>query len=205
MKDDGLKIIGLTGGIGAGKSIMSAYLSEKGYPIIDADKIAREIVKPGAPVLSKLVSVFGKDILNEDGTLDRKKLAGMVFGDDALRERLNGIMHGEIVKIMKERIDTLTLSGYNSFVFLDIPLLFETDTELTAVMDEIWVIDADENVRIERIMKRDGISRQDVLNIIKNQMSSEEKRKRADVVIENAGSEEELYQKLDKLIQSHEQ
>jgi len=200
-----MKIIGLTGGIGSGKSTVSAYLSEKGYTVIDADKIAREIVMPGEPALYELVSVFSNDILNEDGTLNRKKLGGTVFGDHALRERMNDIMHGEILKIMKERIDELAVSGYNRIVFLDIPLLFETaDAKLTTVMEQIWVVDTDDEIRIKRIIERDGVSRRDVLKIMNNQMSSGEKRKRADVVIENSGSEEKLYQQLDKLIQSHD-
>lgn len=202
-----IKVIGLTGGIGSGKSTVSAYFAEKGYAVIDADKIAREIVMPGAPALLALVSVFGKDILNEDGTLNRKKLGGIVFGDDALRARMNGIMHGEIFKIIKNRIDAFAVSGYNNhIVFLDIPLLFETaSAELMAAMDQIWVVDADDEVKIERIIKRDGISREDALKIMDTQMSSEEKRKRADVVIDNSRSEEELYQQLEKLIQAYEQ
>jgi len=194
-----IKVIGLTGGIGSGKSTVSKYFAGKGYAVIDADIIAREIVVPGAPALRKLVSVFGTEILNDDGTLNRKKLAGIVFKDDVLRGRMNEIMHGEILRIMKERIAGLSASGYNGIVFLDIPLLFETDSELTLKMDEIWFVDAEEEIRAARVTERDGISRQDALNIINSQMSSEEKRKRAHKVIENSGSEEELYQKLDVL------
>ena len=194
-------MIGLTGGIGSGKSTVTAYLSEKGYAVIDADKIAREIVVPGAPALNELVSAFGREILKVDGTLDRKKLGGIVFGDKAARERINEITHGGILKIMKERIERLAGSGYNSIVFLDIPLLFETDpAELTAVIEQIWVVDADDEIRVRRIMERDGVSRDDVLKIMNNQMSTAEKRKRAHVVIENSGSVGELYKKLDELI-----
>jgi len=196
------QVIGLTGGIGSGKSTVSEYLSQKGYVIVDADKIAREIVMPETPTLQNLVSVFGKEILNEDRSLNRKKLGGIVFGDDALCQQLNDIMHDEIFKIIKERIDEKRISGYNKILFLDIPLLFETaSAELYETMDQIWVVDTEDEVRIQRIMARDETSRESVLNIMSNQMSSEEKRKRADVVIENSGSKEDLYLILDKLLQ----
>jgi len=197
----GFQVIGLTGGIGSGKSTVSEYLSKKGYAIIDADKIAREIVEPGAPTLKRLVTSFGEDILNDDKSLNRKKLGSIVFKDNALCKQLNNIMHGEIFKIIKVRIDELRVSGYNKLVFLDVPLLFETAApELYNLIDKIWVVDTNDEVRMERIMKRDNSSKESVLNVIQNQMSSEEKRKRADVVIDNSGSQEELYAILDKLL-----
>ena len=204
MKSGGMKIIGLTGGIGSGKSTVSAYFSDNGHVVIDADRIAREIVAPGMPVLSELASAFGEHILNSDGTLDRKKLAEVAFGDKILKKRMDAIMHGEILRIIDERIAGLAESGYNSFVLLDIPLLFETNTGLNDAIDEIWVVDAEDETRIERVIGRDGISRQDIIKIMDSQMSREEKRKRADVVIENSGSKEELYRKIDKLVKRYE-
>ena len=198
-------IIGLTGGVGAGKTTVSSYLLRKGYPVIDADKTAKEIVASGSHTLYELADVFGKAILNEDGSLNRRRLADMAFSDIALKERMDKIMHGEIFLRMEKRIDEIMETGYTGIIFLDVPLLLENGDALLKKPDEIWVIDADEETRIERVTKRDGISRQDVLKIINNQMSSEKKRAKAHVIIENSGSEEELYQQIDKLIKRHEQ
>ena len=197
-------IIGLTGGIGSGKSTVCRYLADKGYPVIDADKIAREIVEPGTPALKELSVVFGADIITERGDLDRKKLAGIVFTDKAKKESMEKIMHGEILSVMKKRVQDRLESGYKGLIILDIPLLFETNAGFVDEIDEIWLVDAEEGVRTSRIIKRDGISREEVLMRMKNQMSSEEKRKRAHVIIDNSGKEEELYRELDKLIKKYE-
>jgi dephospho-CoA kinase len=196
-----LLVIGLTGGIGSGKSTVTEFLIDKGYDVIDADVIAREIVAPGTPTLQRLVSVFSDEILNEDKSLNRKKLGSIVFGDSMLCQQLNDIMHGEIFRIIEERVEEMRVLGYNKTVFLDLPLLFETATaELYELMDQIWVVDTDDEIRIRRIMARDGTSRDSVLQIMSNQMSSEEKRKKADVVILNSGSKEDLYSALENLL-----
>lgn len=197
---DSVKLIGLTGGIGSGKTAVSSYFEKKGDAVIDADKAAREIVTPGSPVLSELVSAFGGIILNSDGSLNRKKLASIAFNDKTLKNRMDEIMHGEILRNMRERIEKLIGSGYTGRVFIVIPLLFDINTGIESELDEIWVVDADVEKRIRRVTGRDGISRREVVNIINNQLSSEEKRKRADVVIENSGSLKELYQQLDELV-----
>jgi dephospho-CoA kinase len=204
MRREGLTVIGLTGGVGSGKSTVSAYLSEKGYPVIDADKAAREIVLPGSPVLGALARVFGREILNEDGTLNRKKLASIAFGDRSLKAKMDDIMHGEIYRLMKARVGELALSGYKGLVFLDIPLLFETGGELLKEIDETWVADACEETRIKRVVARDGTTREEVEKIIKNQMDGSEKRAKADVVIDNSGSAEALYAFLDELLETYE-
>lgn len=199
MKNSGVKRIGLTGGIGSGKSTVSDYLKGRGFAVIDADKIAREIVAPGSPVLAELASVFGTDILDGDGALERKKLAGVVFADSALRERLDAITHREIAAVMERQSTALIEAGAN-VIFFDIPLLFESKEKLSGKLDEIWLVDAPEELRIERVAARDGISREEIQNRMKNQMGSDEKRKKSHKVIENSGSEEELYLTLDKLI-----
>ena len=200
-KYDTVKIIGLTGGIGSGKTAVSSYLLEKGYAVFDADKIAKELVYPGSPVLSNLASAFGDTILNSDGSLNRKELASKAFSDKVMKERMDGIMHGEILRIIKEKIDELIESGYSGVILLDIPLLFEVDTGLEEYIDEIWVIDAEEETRINRVIERDGISRRNVLDIMDNQFPSEEKRKRAHFVIDNSGSLKDLHKKLDELVE----
>jgi len=202
MKNESFKVIGLTGGIGSGKSTVSAYLAKSGCAVIDADKIAKEIVEPGKPILSELVAVFGKSIVNSDGTLHRKKLGDIIFEDEDSRKFVNEIMHKEIIRIIKVRIDEFRLSSYNNnIIILDIPLLFETaKDELADVIEQIWVVDADKEVRINRILKRDNVTCEYVLKIMNKQMSSEEKRKKADVVIENSGNEEALFKQLDDLL-----
>ncbi|MCL1809394.1 MAG: dephospho-CoA kinase [Clostridiales bacterium] len=194
------KTIGLTGGIGSGKSTASAYLAEKGYAVLDADKIAREVAEPGSQALGRLASFFGSGILNPDGTLDRKKLAVEAFSDNDKKKRLDEIMHGAILGIMNDRVDGLAKSGYDGIVFLDVPLLFETDKSLMPEMDEIWVIEASAEARLRRAAERDGVSRDHVKMIMDNQAGSEERRQGADIVIDNSGSIEELYGKLDELV-----
>jgi len=196
-----IKVIGLTGGIGAGKSTVSRYLMKKNFPIIDADVIAREIVIPGSPILAELVSVFGEDILEKDGTLNRKGIAKIIFSDKQKKEWMEQIMHQEIARLIDLRIKEFRRSGIYHTIFVDVPLLFETKSGLAEIMDEIWLVDAEDEIRIARIMERDGNLRDDILARINNQMSREEKKKRTHVLIENSGSEDELYQKIDKLIQ----
>ena len=204
MKNNDIKIIGLTGGIGSGKSTAASYFSEKGYPVLDADKIALELVGPGSPLLEKLVSHFGSGILDSGRSLDRKKLAGIVFVDRAAKGAMESIMHGEILKNMNSRIDELKKSGYNGIVFLDIPLLIESASDFTGEIDEIWLLDAEDEIRINRTAKRDGRSRRDILNIMNNQASRGERLAKADIIIENSGSKEELYRKLDELARKNE-
>ena len=186
--------IGITGGIGSGKSTVSNYLRNKGYKIVDADLIAREIVEPGMPALSKLVNAFGGEILNENGELRRKYLGELIFKDVLAKKKIDDIMLVEINKVI---INEFKDTG-NNIVFLDAPLLFEGG--LDNIVDETWVIIANTNERIARVSVRDNISKQDVLNRIDNQMSDEDKMALADKVIYNTGSKEELYSEIDKVM-----
>jgi len=190
------RIIGLTGGIGSGKSTVSGYLRKQGHVVIDADQIAREIVEPGSAILEKLASSFGQEIIRGDGSLDRKALADIAFRHKEKHRLMENIMHGEIHRVMEERIDAASAVT----VFLDIPLLFEAGVDKLFAMDEIWLVDAPEDVRIARVRKRDGATEEEIRERMSHQMASGEKRKRAHVIIENGGSEEELYHNLDKLI-----
>lgn len=189
-----MRIIGLTGGIGSGKSTVSSYLKEKGYAIVDADQIAREIVEPGSPVLSQMVQAFGADILYENGALDRKRLGSIVFSDEEKKRILDGITHGEIESRIKESIRSFT----GEVLILDVPLLFEAGMERYA--DEVWVVDAEDEVRISRVMDRDGFTSEEVRSRMKKQMSREEKRRRGDRVLSNSGSREKLYDQIERLM-----
>ncbi|MCC2865337.1 dephospho-CoA kinase [Ihubacter massiliensis] len=193
-----MKIIGLTGGIGAGKSTASKYLAKNGYAVIDADQIAREVVEPGKPLLAELRQAFGAEIIKTDGSLDRKALAAIVFEDEAGRRKLNRIMHSNIIQVIDKRIEASCRQETCKGIIIDAPLLFETGLEEKC--DQTWLLVADWETRIRRVCARDGAAPQEVEARIKSQMDDEEKRKRADLVIDNSGSRQELEQKLKTVI-----
>ncbi len=196
-----MKVIGLTGGIGTGKTTVSNYLIEKGYSLIDADKMARELMngqtEVSRQVIHQVAEAFGEDILQEDGLPDRKKLGSIVFGDEGAKKLLEEITHSRIFSLIHQSIEEGKLRG-SEVLFLDAPLLFETN--LDHYTDETWLLDLEDELRIPRIMERDGLSTEEILQRINHQMSSEEKRKRASVVIDNSGTIEELYEKIDCLL-----
>ena len=194
-----MKIIGLTGGIGSGKSTVTDYLIARGFPVLDADKIAREIVLPGSEMLIQLISVFGKSILMQDGSLDRKKLGNIVFSDPEKKKTLDGLMHTRILELIHDRILEYREETVHKLIFIDAPLLFETGLDKS--FSETWVIDVDEETRINRIMERDGLKREDIAMRISNQMTRDEKNKRADVILDNTGNQEALYQQIEQLLQ----
>lgn len=200
----GLTVIGITGGIGSGKTTVASLLAAKGHAVIDADETAREIVRPGSPALGELAAVFGPEILDADGALKRKELAARAFSDKGQRSRLDAVMHGEILRLMRRKIDDLAESGHDRLVFLDIPLLFEAGAGMVGELDEVWVVDADEETRISRAMGRGNMSREEVMRVMGNQMSSEEKRRRAQVVIDNSGGMNELRSRVDELAGGYE-
>lgn len=190
-----MSVIGLTGGIGTGKSTVSKYLIDKGFEIIDADQIGKDIVEPGSPLLDKLAEAFGAEFV-VDGVLQRKKLGSYVFESPERKEKLDDIMMGTILRIIRERA-----SACSGNCIIDAALLFEVGLDKDC--DEVFVVDADQEVRIDRVMKRDGISRQDVIDRINRQMDMKEKLARADVVLDNSNSKEELYQQIDEAIKKY--
>lgn len=196
-----MKIIGLTGGIGSGKTTASQYLAEKGFPVIDADQVAREIVKPGMKATKAIELEFGSDMINPDGSLNREKLGNAVFSDSKKLIRLNKITHKEILDKIKTKI--LELENANAkLIFIDAPLLFETGLEL--MVHETWVIDAPENLRIERVKCRDKMDDKNIKSRIANQMEQHKKNKKATVVIDNSLGMEELHKNIDQLIKKYE-
>lgn len=192
-----MKIIGLTGGIGSGKSTVSKYLAQKNYPIIDADKIAREIVQPNSMTLYKLTVCFGSKILNKDGSLNRKALANIAFSNVEQKTKLDNIMLEEIIRIIHQRIELYNKND-EKIVFIDAPLLFEAG--LDKISDVTWVVDVDDEIRIERVAKRDGITRQEVLARLEKQMNREEQKKRASYILNNSTTTEDLYCQIEKLL-----
>lgn len=194
-----MKIIGLTGGIGSGKSTVSNYLIQKGYPVIDADKIARKVVQPDSKILIKLVDCFGDNILNSDGTLNRKLLADKAFSSKEQKLKLDNIMLIEIVQTILREVESYEKEN-KTLIFIDAPLLFETGLDKKS--HETWVVDAADEIRIERVIKRDGTSKEKVLARMEKQMSREEQHKKASYVLNNSTTPEALYEQIDKLLES---
>jgi dephospho-CoA kinase len=182
-----MRIIGLTGGIGSGKSTVSALLRELGAYIVDADEAARAVVEPGRPGLEEVVAEFGPEMLGPDGRLDRARLARRVFADDAARMRLNAIVHPHVRQWMAAETARGADSGAPLLV-TDVPLLYESG--LDAGLDGVIVVWTPESTQVERAVAR-GMEEADVRARIRAQMPLEEKRRRATHVIDNSGSAEE--------------
>jgi dephospho-CoA kinase len=180
--------IGLTGGIGAGKSTVSAVFDECGGIIVDGDVIAREVVEPGTEGLASLVDAFGHDILHPDGALNRPALAAKAFVDDEKRQLLNGIVHPLVARRREEIIAAVS---DDAVVVEDIPLLVETG--LAPMFPLVVVVHADEQTRVERLIKR-GMDEADARARIAAQASEEQRRAIADVLLDNSGPQGELVQ-----------
>jgi dephospho-CoA kinase len=190
-------IIGLTGGIATGKSTASRILEEQGTPIVDADKIAREVVEPGKEAYAQILLFFGEGILLDDKSINRPKLGEIIFTDSVKRAKLNEIVHPAVRKEMKHQANAYLEKG-NRIVIMDIPLLFESN--LTHLVDETWLIYTSKENQLDRLMTRDNFTEEQALSRINAQMPIDEKRELADVVIENNGTVSELKQKLTELI-----
>lgn len=195
--DDMTMIIGLTGGIASGKSTVSEMLKKRGIPVIDADLIAREVVEVGKKAYTEIVNAFGKEILNEDLTINRARLGSIVFQNEDKREKLNSIVHPEVRLEMKRRQEQLISEGAKAVV-LDIPLLFESN--LKHLVDKVIVVYTGEKNQLERLMKRNNFSKKEALSRINAQMPLKEKVKFADAVINNDGTLEETEQQLENIL-----
>lgn len=190
-----MKTIGLTGGIASGKSTVSAILRNLGAHIIDADQIAREVVAPGTQALAEIVEAFGRDVLGENGALKRSELSRIVFNDADSLEKLNRITHPRIIAAIEEHIRKEP--GQEEVVILDAALLIELN--LRFMVNEIWLVCVDPEVQIKRLIQRESMSIMDAEKIIRSQMSLEEKRKAADVCIDNNGTMASLKDQVIKL------
>lgn len=180
------KIIGLTGGIASGKSTVTAFLREQGYPVIDADAVVHELQAKGGKLYQILLKEFGQDILSDDGNLDRFKLGQAVFADSNLRARLSDLQDQIIRHELLARRDALKQT--EDVIFMDIPLLYEAD--YSGEVDEVWLVYVDRAQQLERLMKRNSLSVQDAENRLAAQLSLEEKRSKAQFVIDNRGAVE---------------
>lgn len=189
-------IIGITGSIGTGKSTVSNYLISKGYSVVDADKISKGAYNIGSNGYKAILEVFGEEILNSNGEVDRKKIKKIVFDNSNMLQRLNMAIHPIIINEIEKEIEILLES--QNVVFLDAPLLIET--ELHKKVDKIIVVACDKNEQINRIIKRDKITADMAISIINSQMSIDEKLKFADYIVYNNSTIENLYSQVDEII-----
>jgi dephospho-CoA kinase len=190
-----VRVLGLTGGIGSGKSMVAAIFRSLGADVIDADQLAREVVLPGEPALQEIVASFGREILLPDGRLDRGKLAAIIFADPAARARLNAITHPRI----RERMDAeVAARGLGPGVLiLDIPLLYENDRAGT--VEKVIVVWVDPQTQLRRLNERDGLTVDEARSRIAAQMPLDAKRARADHVIDNSGSRDDTVHQVEAI------
>lgn len=181
-------ILGLTGGIATGKSTVSRYFSDQGYPVIDADLIAREVVEPGTLGLEKIVAVFGRSVLTQQGELDRQKLGQLVFSDILKRKKLDAVLDGEIRQAIVKAIEEYTLKK-TALVIVDIPLLYEAGYE--SLMTKVMVVYVSEETQLKRLMERNSLTQEEAKQRMNSQLSIQIKKMRADFVIDNSGTKEE--------------
>ena len=191
-----MKVIGLTGGIGSGKSTVAGFLAELGAVVIDADKVGHEAFKPDTELWREVVAAFGKGILAPNGDIDRKKLSEIVFGSPDALAQLNQIMHPRMYDMAKAQIEERRRHGVG-VVVLEAPLLLEAGW--TSLVDEVWVTLASESTVLSRLQKKVGMSEQQALARIRSQLLSDERIKQADVVIDTDCSLGELKAKVKKL------
>ncbi|WP_339219296.1 dephospho-CoA kinase [Paenibacillus sp. FSL W7-1279] len=190
--------IGLTGGIATGKSTVSSMLAMKGALLVDADLIAREVMLPGHPVLGKVTEHFGQAILFEDGTLNRKKLGEVIFHHPEQRTVLNEITHPAIRQEIRERTEAYERQYPDRLVVADIPLLLEAK-EYYSYLDQIAVVYVPRELQLERLMVRDDLNREAAEARLNSQMDIEEKKRLADILIDNSGTLAETQQQVDNL------
>nr|WP_300002792.1 dephospho-CoA kinase [Tissierella sp.] len=194
-------VIGLTGGIASGKSTAANFIKNAGYKLIDADKIARGSMEKGSPSYLKTLECFGEDILDEDREIARGRLGALVFSDKEKLEMLNSITHPFIFQAIKKQIDEYR---EEDVIFVDIPLLFEEYEAIEAwgiYFDEIWLIYTSRETQLERLQKRNKLSKREALKRIDSQMSLDLKKSRASLIISNEGTIEELEAKIKRSLE----
>ena len=197
-----MKFIGITGGVGAGKSALLEYI-RKHYlcRIYLADEVAHLVKQKGTDCYEKLVECLGPDVLDEDGEIDKKKMAAKIFSDDALLKKVNSLIHPAVKEYLLEQLRILKSEKDVELFFVEAALLIETGYK--ALVDEMWYIYADENVRRDRLMKSRGYTSDKVDSIMKQQLSEEKFREAADFVIDNSSNLEDAYHQIDKKLEAY--
>jgi len=193
------KVIGLTGGVGSGKTFVATYAHEKyGVPILLADEVGHLALMPSSKTYELVVEKFGKDILENDGTIDRKRLGDLVFSDASKLEALNHIVHPFIEAYIKEKIAQLKVEAKTKYILLEAAILLESN--LASLCDEIWFVKAGEAIRRERLKSSRGYTDQKINDIIKAQLSEEEMERCVDHIIVNNGNLQEIDKQLEILL-----
>lgn len=193
-----MKRIAIIGGIGSGKSAVTDYLTEKGWPVVDADIIARQVVEPGSATLQTLVDAFGSAILRDDGSLDREFVATLVFNSASALQRLNRITHTAIGLEIVRQLD----QAKGPVVFVAIPL-FRLEHRTGFSLDEVWCVSAPPEIAVQRLVEKRAMTESDARARLGAQISLEEREKLSDVVISNNGSLIELHRLIDTLLEKH--
>ena len=187
-------VIGLTGGIGSGKSVVAGLLAERGAAVVDSDTAAHQVYQAGTEGWHRIVTTFGRNILHHDGSISRKKLAAIVFHDAEARNKLNAIVHPQVRRLLSERIAGLQRQG-TKVVVAEVPLLIEairSESEWTRLFDQIWVVTAPEAQAIERVRARGRMNESMIRAVIDAQLTAEHRLPYADIVIDNSGSLQQL-------------
>lgn len=190
-------ILGITGNIASGKSLVAGAFARQGAAVVDADRLAREIVAPGSQVLGRLQEFFGADILLASGELNRERLGQIIFSDPAAREELNRITHPAIAELAIERLQMLKAKPGIVLIVYEAPLLFEAGAE--GRVDKVLVVKIDPEIQLRRLMARDGLDETAAKQRIAAQMTQQEKLARADYIVDNSGSVEEVLQQVAEL------
>jgi dephospho-CoA kinase len=196
-------VIGLTGGIGSGKSVVAGLLAEQGASVVDADSAAHQVYRAGTEGWHQIVTAFGRDILHHDGSISRKKLAAIVFHDAEARNKVNAIVHPQVRRLLSERIASLQRPGTN-VVVAEVPLLIEairSESEWKRMFDQIWVVTAPEAQVIERVRARGRMNETTIRAVIDAQLTPEQRLPYADIVIDNSGSLDRLRDRVETLWQ----
>jgi dephospho-CoA kinase len=189
-------VIGLTGGIGTGKSQVSRLLEGLGAAVVNADLLGHEVYKPGSDGLKEVVGTFGEDILTSEGEVDRRKLGAIVFGDPEQMKKLNAITHPRIYRMAESRIRELVEQG-SEVIVLEAALLIEANW--TSLVDEVWVTISPEDEVVKRLQERNGLSKEAILSRINSQMAQAERAEYGNLLIENSGSLEDLAEHVTEL------
>ncbi|MTI79629.1 MAG: dephospho-CoA kinase [Firmicutes bacterium] len=193
-----MTIVGLTGGIASGKSTVADYLAHLGAEIIDADAIARDIVKPGSPALKEILHFFGPGVLHDDGTLNRKNLGSIVFNAPSALQSLNDITHPKITDVVLSKIrEFKENNSEKKMLILMAPLLIEVG--LDKLVDKVWVVHVNTETQLQRVIKRDKLTKETAQKRIKSQLPEEKRLKHADEIIDNNGSWENARKQTEKL------
>jgi dephospho-CoA kinase len=194
--------VALTGGIGAGKSVVTDYLIQQSCFVLDTDVISRTVVSPGSTTLKSLVNCFGTEILSSDGELDRTRLASLAFSNEESKKKLDSIMHAAIITELTSQMAIYeSASRKECLAFVAVPLVFEAKME--ALFDAVWSISSNKELRIKRVMERENCDRSAVLDRMQWQTSDSERNARSDAVLSNNGNKDELFKQIDELLETH--